>query len=403
MPDLSRLRAHFDTLCSFGGRLSGTSGEEQAIAYIAAELAASGQGKLVRHAYPYRGWVCREAWLEVDGIRHAVQALPGSAATNGVLELGVADAGRGTPEDIAALGAAVAGKAVLVTHEYMFGAGHVHRSRKFDQALQRDAGAFVIANPWPDSGLVSGGTSFGEPHPMPSIGVSNETGDALRLAARSGAPMRLMIDAESMPATSTTLEWAIAGDPGQKEFVVCAHVDGHAPAQSAIDNASGCAVAMEIAAMAAAGGLSGGHGLRVLFFSIEEWGLLASKAYVEAMSEAERERMALVVNLDSVAGDDRLTAMISGYDHLREIVANAAAATGLAVGIHEPLVRNSDHFNFAAAGIPAMRLIAGFENMSSNLRHVLTSADRAELVETRQLENACRVAATLCGIRTRGG
>lgn len=398
MPDLTRLRTHFDTLCRFGGRLSGTPSEEQAIDYIAQALGGLGSGRLERHTFPYDGWTCREAWLEIDGARHAVQPLPGSASTNGVLDLGVADAGRGTPDDIAALGETIAGKAVLVTHEYMFGAGHVHRSRKFDKALSLGAGAFVIANPWPDSGLVSGGTSFGEPHAMPSLGVSRETADALRRAAEAGQTVRLMIDAENMPATSETLEWSLPAAPGQREFVVCAHVDGHAPAESAIDNASGCAVALEIAAAASARGVSGGHGLRVLFFSIEEWGLLASKAYVEAMSAEDRERMALVVNLDSVAGDDKLTAMISGFDHLAPLVKDAGAAAGLDVGIHEPLVRNSDHFNFAAAGIPAMRLIAGFEDMSSNLRHVLTSADRAELVETRQLENAFRFTANLCGL-----
>ena len=397
MPDLSRLRHHFDTLCSFGGRLSGTPGEEKAIAYIEAALAALDQGELVRHTVPYQGWTCREAWLEIDGVRHIVQALPGSAATNGVIEIGVVDAGRGTPDDIARLGAEIADRAVLVTHEYMFGAGHVHRSRKFDQAVRLGAGAFVIANPWPDSGLVSGGTSFGEQHSMPSMGVSRETGKALRMAAKSNAKVRLMIDAETRPATALTLDWSLPAAPGQREFVVSAHVDGHAPAESAIDNASGCAVALEIAA-AAARSAPKGYGLRVLFFSIEEWGLLASKAYVDAMSADDRRRMALVVNLDSIAGDDKLTAMISGYDDLRELVEDAAAATGLDIGIHEPLVRNSDHFNFASAGIPAMRLIAGFDDMSSNLRHVLTSADRAELVDTRQLENAFRITARLCGI-----
>lgn len=43
-------------------------------------------------------------------------------------------------------------------------------------------------------------------------------------------------------------------------------------------------------------------------------------------------------------------------------------------------MENSDHANFAAHGIPALRLVAGFDDPGCNLRHVLTAADTRDKV-----------------------
>jgi len=60
-----------------------------------------------------------------------------------------------------------------------------------------------------------------------------------------------------------------------------------------------------------------------------------------------------------------------------------------------PLMANSDHANFAAHGIPAVRLIAGFNAPDSNLRLVLTAADTRDKVQPDQLDQALRIAAML--------
>ena len=56
---------------------------------------------------------------------------------------------------------------------------------------------------------------------------------------------------------------------------------------------------------------------------------------------------------------------------------------------------NSDHANFAAHGIPAVRLIAGFDAPDSNLRLVLTAADTRDKVRPDELDQALRIATTL--------
>ena len=94
--------------------------------------------------------------------------------------------------------------------------------------------------------------------------------------------------------------------------------------------------------------------------------------------------MVINVNLDSVGGASGLTALTSGFERLDAWVRDTAARAGLAseasgqrVATHLPLMANSDHANFAAHGIPALRLIAEFNAPDSNLRLLLTAATPA--------------------------
>ena len=54
---------------------------------------------------------------------------------------------------------------------------------------------------------------------------------------------------------------------------------------------------------------------------------------------------------------------------------------------------NSDHANFALAGIPAVRLVAGFDDPGANVRYVLTPADTRDKVEAGELVRAASLAA----------
>ena len=70
------------------------------------------------------------------------------------------------------------------------------------------------------------------------------------------------------------------------------------------------------------------------------------------LSPAERGKIALNVNLDSVAGSPNLAALTSGYRGVEPFVLGVAEANGLDVRTVRPLMTNSDHANFAQAGIP---------------------------------------------------
>uniref|UniRef100_UPI000B2A5B9F hypothetical protein n=1 Tax=Microvirga massiliensis TaxID=1033741 RepID=UPI000B2A5B9F len=72
-----------------------------------------------------------------------------------------------------------------------------------------------------------------------------------------------------------------------------------------------------------------------------------------------------------------------------------AEAHGHSLRCVRPLMVNSDHANFALAGIPAFRLVAGFDDPASNLRLVLTSADTRDKVAQAELAAAADFAAAL--------
>ena len=66
------------------------------------------------------------------------------------------------------------------------------------------------------------------------------------------------------------------------------------------------------------------RGLRVMFFSVEEWALTGSAQYVQSLSGPSAAKIALNVNLDSVAGSPNLAALSSGYPRRRAVPAAAS-------------------------------------------------------------------------------
>jgi Zn-dependent M28 family amino/carboxypeptidase len=182
---------------------------------------------------------------------------------------------------------------------------------------------------------------------------------------------------------------------GPDWIVVSAHLDGHPHGESAIDNATGVVVALALARALAPKIPECLRGLRVCLTSAEEWGLVGSRLWLERMDAAERRRMRVDINLDSVGGAANLTALTSGFAGLDAWVRDTVARTGIPLATHLPLMANSDHANFAAHGIPALRLIAGFGSSDSHLRLLLTAADTRDKVRRDELDAALHVATVL--------
>jgi aminopeptidase YwaD len=380
----------FTAICDCGGRVSGTDSERRALALLHERgAAATGRSPTVLAA-PYDGWTLRDASLHLaaGGGRTLLpcQALLRSAA--GRVEAEVLPLGRGTPEDFAAAGDAVRGRIALVRHEYMFSTTHVHRRVKLAEAVARGAVGFLIAGPVDDTAVAGGATAE-----IPALGIS---GDAAEMLSPSGGLARVAIevDAAHHDATTETVLFDLPGG-GPGWVVLSAHIDGHAPAESAIDNATGVAGALAVARALAPRMAETRRGLRLAFFSAEEWALTGSKVWLAGLSPDERAAIVLNVNLDSIAGAPALTALISGFPALDGFVQAVGMECGARMGVHLPLMTNSDHANFAAHGIPALRLVAGFDDPGSDVRFVLTSEDGRHRVRQADLRRATLAAAAL--------
>ena len=389
--DSCQLWRDFNRICDFGGRLAGTESEQAALAFLeeAGREASGVAPQLI--PVPYEGWHSRRTQLRLpDGSVVPCHALLRSAATGPEgLEAEVVDLGRGTPEEFAARSADIAGRIVLVRHELMFSAETIHRRLKYTLAMQHGARGFLIGGPL--SGQVVAGSSGTEAtRGIPAAGISPETAALLTHRVEGYPTVRLLIETEHMLAETKTLLFDM---PGQSDewVVLSAHVDGHDLAESAIDNGSGLAVALAVVRQIAPEIARNRRGLRLAFFSVEEWALTGSAVYVEGLSQAERARIALNINLDSVAGSPDLTALTSGFGKLEPFLLASAKPTGRKLEFYLPLQMNSDHGNFAQAGIPAFRLVAGFNNPAAATRHVLTPADTRDKVQPCELEDAANL------------
>lgn len=384
----------FQSLCALGGRFGGTNSEARAREFLAARLAEATGGSVHRDTVAYRGWDRGPArFVLSDGRNFPACALVRSPATSpGGLRAPVLDLGRGTPADFALSAERIPGHVVLVRHEYMLAAGHIHRRRKYEMAKAAGAVAFLIACHLPGGLLVTGSSGAGVANDLPAAGISYEAGAAITDA--QGTAITLEI---AGTFTDRVAENLLVDIPGRTEeqVVLSAHFDGHHLAASAIDNGSGV-----VSVLAAAEALrdivqSCRRGLRVALFNVEEWALIGSREHLATLPEAERRSLAFNVNLDSVAGASRLAALTSGITSVESVIGSVNAAHGLGIRVHRPFMGNSDHANFIRAGIPALRLCCGLDDPNSNLRFLLTSGDTVDKVDPVELKAAAAAASAL--------
>src|SRR4051812_38673037 len=391
----SQLQLDFTALCDFGGRRAGTPDEASALQFAHARLAAI-RPTAALEPVPYAGWRCAAATLtSSDGSLLACNPLLGSASTPAQgISAEVIDLGRGTPEDFTRHASEIAGRCVLVRHEYPFSAEHVHRRRKYGWAIEHGAAAFIIANPFPQSGPVSGSSGRGGAAGIPAVASDFES--AARLAACGGkhARVHLLVHGEDYTAQTSIALLDMPGSSNDR-IALTAHVDGHVLAESAMDNATGVAVVLAVARAFAPLLARCRRGIRVCLFSAEEWALAGSREYLARLAPAVRAAIALNINLDTVGGDAQLTALTSEFPRLESFVRDTAQAAGLAIGTYAPMMGNSDHYNFAQHGIPALRLVAGFNRPECNIRHILTRGDTRDKVTAGEMENAARLTAAL--------
>jgi len=401
--DDAALMDDFRAICAFGGRLSGTGQDDAAMDWALQRLREVGPD-VRKLAVPYDGWRCLQAGLSLLD-SHGEQALAcqpllRSASTPaGGLLAPVLDLGQGRQEDFERAGEQVRGRIVLVRHEYPFSSGHLHRRRKYDLAVAAGAVGFLIANPWEGGGLMSG--SSGRPRGaagIPAAYIGYDAAQALSRAAAGRAQARLTIEGSEIEGALASV--GALDIPGGRDsrIVISAHMDGHDLGDSALDNATGVAVAMAAARLLAPRVTAATPGLRICFFCAEEWALAGSARYLADLPEAERARLKFDINLDTVAGDAGLTALISGFASLESVVARSARAAGVPVGTWLPLMPNSDHANFAKHGIPALRLVAGFGKPDSRVNRILSADDKPGLILEGEMRQALAVTTAMADV-----
>ncbi len=224
------------------------------------------------------------------------------------------------------------------------------------------------------------------------------------------------------PGKSLTLRSLTGVLPGQGEgeILITAHYDTVPASPGAGDDASGCGAVLGAIADLARTPLR--RSIRLVLFDGEEAGLLGSKAWVDALSSAERDRILAVINVEGVGwggsagpavhtfpvrrtGERRLAPGWLVHAALR-----GAGATGFRLSMVDPwislaaqlLVRanrvrfGADSDSFLAAGIPALFVSDGSFVAFDPAYHRRT--DTADRLDAARLE---RWSAALAGIGRR--
>ena len=316
----------FQALCDLGGRVAGSASEAAALAFARQRLAAVPGAKFRDDPVDYPGWRCRTAQLTsaMTGVSLPCTPLLGTASAAGIVAE-VLDLGLGRREDFERHADRIRGRIVMVRHEYPFTSAHVHRRVKLSLAQQMGAVGFLIAHPERGVGAVSGSSGRNGGAGIPALGIGVEAADALRPLPDGTLPAaRMVIDGDDHPARTHMLVADLPGR-GPDWVVVSAHIDGHPHGESAMDNATGVAVALGLARLLAPHVCEFPRGLRICVFSAEEWGLIGSRIWLERMDEAARRSMVINFNLDSVGGAYALTALTSGFERLDAWVKATAA------------------------------------------------------------------------------
>lgn len=321
-----------------GSRAAGTDGEKRAANYIRDQLAGYGYEASLQ---PF----AIESFVDIDtrvNVLSPEQRVLEAAALGGSIidsaEGSLLAAGLGYPQEFPA---GTSGAVVLVER------GEITFSEKLANATTAGAAGVIIYNN--EDGPFAG--QLRSESRIPAASVSRQDGLTLiDLINRGGVTVRLTVDARSETAESNNV---IARAPGHEcRIVIGGHYDSVPAGPGANDNASGTAVAVEMARAMAADNVF--DDACFVLFGSEEIGLLGSAHYVATLTRGEMDALEAMLNFDMLAvGNDW---PLGGSDSVLDVAAQVADSLSISYSTQAslPAGAGSDHASFIQAGIPAV-------------------------------------------------
>ena len=251
---------------------------------------------------------------------------------------------------------------------------------KTQNATAAGASAVIIYNNIP--GLLNG--TLGEADGLaaiPSIGTTDTLGQSL-VAQMASGPVTVNIKAQTsarLLQTKNVIAELPGRDDGANTIVVGAHLDSVNAGPGINDNGSGSAAILETAIQMAK--VKPFNTVRFAWWSAEESSLVGSTRYVDSLSQAELDKIALNLNFDMVGSPNYVRFVYDGDNSAFPVGPGAAAGPPGSAQIealfHEyfasqglpsaetPFSGRSDYGPFIAEGIPAGGLFTGAEGIKT--------------------------------------
>jgi Zn-dependent M28 family amino/carboxypeptidase len=212
-----------------------------------------------------------------------------------------------------------------------------------------------------------------QPAAIPAVGISYDHGRSLDIAARTdGATVRLAVNAVTgkRPTRNVLADTPVSSDGSL--IVIGAHLDSVPEGPGINDNGSGSAAVLEAALRLARKPTQARGRMRFAFWGAEESGLVGSRHHVNTLSEDERRRIVLYINLD----------MVGSPNFVRSVQGSAATDNAPVAIARRELVADfrehnltveertggrfgSDDISFSQKGIPTVGLYTGASGLKS--------------------------------------
>jgi len=363
-------------------RVAGTEAEWKAVQYIKSKFSSFGYTTEIQ-PFTFESYQTPKVSLTVAGNTFSADSF--TYTPNGEVSGDVVYAGLATAADLA--GIDLVGKIALIKR------GDISFADKVLNAAKAGASAVIIYNN--AAGSLSG--TLGAPNAafVPTVSLSQTEGDRLASLA-VGQAISATVKVTGGGNLQTTSHNVVAvKEPTNKKkatnqiIVVGAHHDSVSGSPGANDDASGVATSIELARVLA--NMPTDTEIRFVTFGAEELGLLGSYAYVETLSQDERDRIVGMFQMDMVGSRDAGELVMYTVDGEKNAVTDLSAAAGVRTG--NPLEygkeSRSDHVPFYYAGIPAALFIhSPSEPWYHTPNDSLDKISKAKLQETAEIVGA---------------
>lgn len=360
----SQIHEHLVELCDrIGPRWASTPEEARAAEYIRGRMEANGLANARLEEFELQSWAHERATARVAGEPKDIPILPylwcPSFAASGRL----IDAGFGTRRETGSLGKALEDAIAVVDPGFEPFTAPVPFPIRLSEIARSGARA-VIAIDRKTGGRMEYHPAIDwrahrlDPHPVPTINVSRETGLYLKRRAAEGKEIAVEVESKFYTATTGNTVAELGGTLWpDAQIVLGGHHDTVWGSPGGNDNASGTVAVMEtarvLAKLAAEKGIGPGCTVRFVTFSAEEQLLQGSLAFVRHHYGSEPLPL-LVINLDELS-TGYMKGVVLQFPELRGFVQDRldSMGDGLACHVMSQLDAWSDHYPFSLRGIPS--------------------------------------------------
>jgi len=220
---------------------------------------------------------------------------------------------------------------------------------------------------------------------VPTVVTSYAIGEAL--AQAGGTEATLSVDAVTEVRTTHNILVERTGTDAGQVVMFGAHLDSVAAGPGINDNGTGSMALLAIAERLAQ--CDPARTVRFAWWGAEEIGLVGSRHYVDALTEAERESMLFYLNFDMI-GSPNFVRFVHDGDGSRYGTAGPAGSDALELFFHEyfeglglPVTEarfdgRSDYGPFLDADIPTGGLFTGAEGSKSNQEAQLYGGEQGQ-------------------------